>query len=415
MDSCPRLIPMLPKPRSFSLIFTSRTSHFLVVPFLVSLATVAAWFGLAGWSRTESSSEGVISDPMDEDRVRRVGPTVPALFKKDSFEAMVVQRMLRSPLSGLLNLPYCCHLLRLHGLGPMPGPHFLCGHDVLAALTDLDVSVKRFGEPVFFPTRSGIRFRALENASAMGAENHRDICLATFAEAGLPLSTEFTTPTEKFHLVDLLGDSVQNFHLRQDELPWTAVAYALYSSPGPRWTNRFGETFEWDELTEALLAAPFRRSSCCGTHLLYALTIIRRVEGMGRPLSLSVRARVDEWLKVAIASACARQAADGYWLADWWADAASHPADPNRRVDDSTSTRLLITGHLLECFTLAPPEFQPPADVYRRAARWVCRVLDDDRIASEESYCPRTHAVCAVRNLVESERNKAIGWATFAR
>jgi hypothetical protein len=300
-------------------------------------------------------------------------------------------------------------MLRLYGQGPMSGPHFFSGREVLAALTDLATSERYFGEPAFFPTRTGIRYRSLEFASAMGAENHRDICLATFAEIGLPLSTELTTPNERFRLQDLLRDSVQNFHLQQNELPWTAVAYGLYPSPGPRWTNRFGETFSWDQLTEAVLEAPFRGSSCEGTHLLYALTVIRRVEGQGHTLAPPLRARLDERLGAMIASACARQAADGHWTSDWWADAAREPVSPNRKVDDSISTGLLITGHLLECLTLASPELQPPADVCRRAARWLCRILADNRMTTEESYCPRTHAICAVRNLIEADRNELAG------
>ncbi|HEY7424958.1 MAG TPA: hypothetical protein VH682_12075 [Gemmataceae bacterium] len=122
------------------------------------------------------------------------------LFGKDSDEAVCIQRVLSSPQSGPRNLPYCLHLVRLYGWGSMPGPHFTNGREVLAALTDLAASERYFGEPVFFPTRSGIRYRTLEVASAQGAENHRDVCLATFAEAGLPLSTEFTTPKETFHL-----------------------------------------------------------------------------------------------------------------------------------------------------------------------------------------------------------------------
>lgn len=343
----------------------------------------------------------VASNNLDGDAPRRVGPLAPVLFDKDSDEAVCVQRLLRSPQPGPRNLPYCCHLLRLYGWGSMPGPHFTSGREVLAVLTDLESSKRYFSEPAFFQTRSGIRYRTLEVASANGAENHRDICLATFAEAGLTLSTEFTTLKETFHLRDLLRDSVQNFHLQQKELPWTAIAYALYPSVGPRWTNRFGESFGWDDLTEALLAAPLERGSCGGTHLLYALTIIRRVDETDRLLSAPVRTKLDERLKALIASACARQAADGHWSTDWWADVGNKPADRNRQAKESPVTRLLITGHLAECLTLMPPDFQPSTVVYRRAAHWLYRFLVADRIDGE-FFCPRTHAVCALRHLVET-------------
>jgi hypothetical protein len=285
----------------------------------------------------------------------------------------------------------------------MPGPHFNSGCEVLGALTDVATSERYFGEAAFFPTRSGIRYRPRKRSLQVGAENHRDVCLATFAEAGLPLSTPFTTPNEVFHLRDLLNDSVQNFHLQQDELPWTAVAYALYNIAGESWTNRFGEKFGWDQLTEALLDAPFARGSCGGAHLFYALMIIRRLEPS---LAAPVRARLDERLKTAIASACALQTADGSWPMDWWAQAAGEPAYSGQRVNESPFHRLLITGHLLECFTLAPAELQPPMGLYRRAARWLCHVLQADHASQDvHNICPRTHAICAVRNLLDTNEN----------
>jgi hypothetical protein len=374
---------------------------------LASAVAVTAGLSLANRFRSKANVTESISNNPEEDSPRRIGPLAPVLFGRDSDEAACIQRLLRSPQPGPRNIPYCLHLVRLYGWGSIPGPHFSSGREVFAALTDLTASERYFGEPAFFQTRSGIRYRTIEVASAMGAENHRDVCLATFAEAGLPLSTEFTTSKEIFHLSDLLRDSVQNFHLRQKELSWTAIAYALYPSVGSRWTNRFGELFSWDDLTEALLTAPLERGTCGGTHLLYALMAIRRREATDPVLSPPVRARLDERLKALIASVCARQAADGHWPLDWWADAEKKTAEPKTRANDSPFIRLLIAGHLLEALTHAPPEFQPPADVYRGAARWLCRALQNDRMDSETAICPRTHAICAVRNLVEANRSQA--------
>jgi hypothetical protein len=367
----------------------------------VCAVAVAIGFHLTSRSRTQAGAAEISTADASQDQPRHVGPLAPVLFGKESDEAVCLRRMLQSPLPGPRNLPYCCHLVRLFGRGPAPGPHFTSGQELFAALTEAGASERYFGETAFFPTRTGIRYRPLYAASAMGAENHRDICLATFAEAGLPLSTDFSSSSETYHLRDLLRDSVQNFHLRQQELAWTAVAYALYRSPGPNWTNRFGETFNWDEMTTAVVSAPFGRSSCGGTHLLYAMTMIRRVEGMGRPLAPALRARLDERLKAAISSACARQAADGHWGADWWANVADEPADSAPMVIDSNFTGLLFTGHLLECLTYAPSEFQPPELVYRRAAHWLCRALADNGLPDNEAFCPRTHAMCALRNLVD--------------
>jgi hypothetical protein len=273
----------------------------------------------------------------------------------------------------------------------------------MGALTDVRNSERNFGEAAFFPTRSGIRFRTVEVATAMGVENHRDVCLATFAEAGIPLSAEFTTPTQTFHLRDLLRDSIQNFHLQQQELVWTVIAYALYAMPGSSWTNRFGETTGWEQLVDALLATPFQTSSCGGTHLLYSMLVVRRVENE-RCISPSLRSRLEHRIREAIRCASARQDPDGFWSMNWWGDSADELAEIARRVDDSLFARLLITGHLLECLTLAPPELQPQSESYKRASSWLMRVLNDERIVKQQNYCPVVHAICAVRNLCEKDQ-----------
>jgi hypothetical protein len=50
---------------------------------------------------------------------------------------------------------------------------------------------------------------------------------------------------------------------------------------------------------------------------------------------------------------------------------------------------------------MLPVEFQPSADVYYRAARWLCAALGEKfPVKSEDDFCPCVHAVCAVRSLV---------------
>jgi hypothetical protein len=311
---------------------------------------------------------------------------------------------MQQPLNLAPTVSSCCHLLRIYGLETFRHARFTSGREVIGVLTDQKSSEAFFGKPIFVQSRSGIRYRdaAIENMPT--GENHRDICLATFAELGLPVSTPLTAVNGSYSLRDLLRDSVENFHLQQEELPWTAVAYALYFDSGVRWTNRFKESFGWDELTEALLATPFERGSCGGTHILYALCIIRRVDGTDALLSGSVRARLDEYLKTAIEAAVARQAGNGHWPMAWSAELPTSSLAPNKSLGDSALGRLVVTGHLLECLTLVPPDLEPPERVFRQAARWLCQALDDPQVLRETHFCPLTHALCAVRTLVDANR-----------
>src|SRR5262249_33876457 len=150
-----------------------------------------------------------------------------------------------------------------------------------------------FGESAFFPTRTGIRYRSLAmSAQLTGLENHRDVCLATFAELDLPLTTEFKYDGSAYSLRDLLRDSLANFHLQQEELAWTAIAYTAYLGPKQSWKNRFGEHFTWSDLAESLIKTKVQRTACCGTHLLYAAVLIRRLDELSPALAGSTRAKL---------------------------------------------------------------------------------------------------------------------------
>jgi len=324
------------------------------------------------------------------------------LFAKDSPEAVWVSRVLQQPPSGPLNLSYCCHLLRLYGLDSFRHSRFDSGRAVVGVLTDLKLSEAYFGEPIFFRTRSGIRYRDLGIQKTRTGENHRDICLGSFAELGLPLTTPITGLDESFSLHDLLRDSVENFDIKQEELPWTAVAYALYLAPQTTWTNRYGESFDFNALANTLMDAPFHEASCGGAHLLYALTILRRVNSSTTCLSELVRQTLDKYLLEKARDAVLSQQNQGYWSLDWHATAKKESAAPDRvSPRDSLTARLVATGHLLEWLELLPVELQPSSDVYRRAARWLCAMLgSESQITASDRFCPSIHAICAVRTLI---------------
>jgi len=289
----------------------------------------------------------------------------------------------------------------LYGLGAIRHPRFASGQEVVGALTDQKLSETFFGEPIFDQTRSGVRYRDLDTQKMHSGENHRDICLATFAELGLPLTTPMTAPDGAFSLRELLRDSVENFDIKQEELPWAAVAYALYLRPQRGWTNRYGESFTFDDLANALMRVPLRRASCGGTHLLYALTVVWRVDSSTACLSESVREALADSLRQRVQAAVESLHKTGYWTLDWHATAEKESEATRVPPEDTPGSRLLATGHLLEWLELLPVELQPSADVYRRAARWLCAMVGEGfRVADPDRFCPPVHAVCAVRRLI---------------
>ncbi len=381
-----------------------RLRFFLWLLTLISGAAAAAGFGLANRSRPGTTAQSAASNAVNAapDVPLRIRPLVRPWFAKDSPEAVCIRRMLQEPPPEPLNVSYCCHLLRLYGLGAFRHPRFASGREVIGALTDQKLSESFFGETIFFQTRNGIRYRDPTIQKIANGENHRDICLAAFAELGLPLSTPLTTEDGSFTLRDLLRDSVGNFDIKQRELAWTASAYALYLPPRRGWTNRYKESFTFDDVANALMQTPLYKVSGGGAHVLDAITILLRADSLAACLSEPVREALTQHLQYQAMVAVKSQTKEGYWTSDWHAEGDAELSKPSRRIPDALQTRLLATGHLLEWLELLPGELQPSPEVYCRAARWIAKNLEDTRhVARVGDFCPRTHAACAVRKLIK--------------
>jgi hypothetical protein len=203
-------------------------------------------------------------------------------------------------------------------------------------------------------------------------------------------------------LWDVLRDSIANFHTHQKELEWTALAYALYLPPVREWTNRFGERATFDDLVEELLARELRTSSCCGTHVVYTLTILARVDQQIPVLGATARQRLWQRLRDVIQVVRASQAADGGWSADWYRRLTPQlePPPVNARPDQP-NIRLTATGHLAEWLLYVPEELDVPQSSVLRAGRWLYDMVRDPPPAViANQFCPYSHAVCVLRHLV---------------
>jgi hypothetical protein len=379
--------------------------RFFLLLTLVSAAAVATAFVLANRSRLESIASNAAKET---DAVNaapgtplQIHPLVQPLFAKDSPEAVCISRALQGVPQGPLNVSYCCHLLRLHGLGAFRHPRFASGREVVAALTDQVLSENLFGQPIFFQTRSGIRYRDITIQKIANGENHRDFVLAAFAESGLPLSTPLTAMDGAFTLRDLLRDSVENFDIKQKELAWTAIAYALYLPSQRGWTNRYKESFTFDEVANALMQTPLHKVSCGGAHLLDAMTILLRSDSSAACLSQSVRETLTKYLRQSVTTAVRAQSKNGSWFLDWYASGEEKSKVRRIAPPGASQMQLLVTGHLLEWLELLPMELQPSPDIYRRAAHWLGAALKEGfSVKSPDDFCPCIHAICSVRGLI---------------
>jgi len=352
-------------------------------------------------TQTEATADTARTEPL------RIPPLVKGILPLSEKERSWVYQQIQPPYEDKLPAAAGYHLLRVHGQqGRFHHRDFQTGNDFLALLADSRKSAAYYGQPTLIRTRTGIRFPIQDGSrNDGGTEWHRDQCLAALAELGLSLSLSLRVDEQNYFLREALKDSLANFHLQQKELAWTGLAYALYLPPGREWANRFGERFSFDDLVIALIERPLHKESCGGSHLLYTLTILCRVDRAIPILTDSVRSRLDDWLHKVVQAATQTQHPDGTWPIDWYRGLLRDPKAWNYvpGVD-----RLVITGHVAEWLLYLPEDLQPPVETYRRAAQWL---YQEFKKASPKQHwariCPFSHAACVVRHLMfESTVNR---------
>lgn len=366
---------------------------------LILLAVLAGASGAAALWRTQSSllagAEGTQRPTAGEGLLSASFPPLcQRIYVADSAEAHLVERLMKSPPAGGPTAPGLAHMLRLYGTGPIGGGLFATGQEVLDVLTDADVAQQTLGQSLLFRTREGVRYRLHPRFGPADGESHRDLFLACFAELGVPTTHPLRMADDTADVQAALADSLATFALSdQRELPWTAVAYAVYVSAP--WRNRDDDLFTFDDLAAELLARPLDRQPCGGVHSCYALTLLLRRDDSDRIFSPECRTRVRERIVQWREGAIAAQSADGSWSVHW-ADGRPPP-----KFADTAELRLIVTGHVLEWAEYLPVDLQFPRSTIHAAAQWLVRELARRADAKEPApICPWTHAVCALRNLI---------------
>ncbi len=353
-----------------------------------------------------STSTG--QEPRDRDHPLRIRPLEKPLFDLSPDDHAWVRQQIQPRDDSKLSLSYFLHILRAHGLDArFESARFPSGSSLLAPLLDAQAAREVFGEAALVSVRAGARFQSRLPMNTPGwREFHRDQNLSAFAELGLPRSTKLTIDNKAFSIADVLRDSVSNFHLKQEEIEWTALAYALYLPPVAAWANRYGEQYSFDDLAHELLNRPMVGSACGGTHLLYSLTMIARADQIIPILSADVRNSVRQRLRVCVRLAVVSQKHDGSWPGDWFLDSDFSNRYRGPSPVSTPQHQLAVTGHLAEWMLYLPADLLAPDTTLEQACSWLFTHLKqlqhDDR---ESQFCPCTHAICVLRRLGRSTTN----------
>lgn len=330
---------------------------------------------------------------------RQLPPLAPALWVGNSVPSIKINALLSHSPRVPLNGSVICHLLRLYGLHSIPDSRVPSGSYALQLILDDRLAERQLGASLLSETPSGVRFTisAEDRPVALAGEAHRDQCLAAIGELGIACSTPIQTPSGSACVRDLLQDSIATFDIHEREIAWTAIACCMYMKADAAWRNRDGDTFTLNALTKEVLRRPLDQASCGGIHLLAALTLLTRVDSDTHCLEASTRVALVQRLREAVKGAVASQSKEGWWTLGW-----DKPTKARSAALLTPFFEMLVTGHMLEWLEYLPRELQPDVAVYRRAALWLeptVSALSMEQFP-RQMLCPRTHAVCALRNLI---------------
>jgi len=221
-----------------------------------------------------------------------------------------------------------------------------------------------------------------------GASVHHDHTLACITEAGVSLDFLVQTPGRQASLKSLLEQALYDFRLDERETEWSAMAFGLWLPPVSEWTNGAGRKLNFDLIARRQMRGHRQLGVCGGTHRVYSLMMLLRINEKYTILSEPVRAEAYAFLEGIRDLLLVTQFPDGHWPYNWpdGQEAVDHPGDHAAYRD------VIATGHHLEWLAIAPEELHPPREMIRRAADWIIEnTTSRTRAEIQESYTFYSH------------------------
>lgn len=232
--------------------------------------------------------------------------------------------------------------------------------------------------------------------SEIGQSVHHDHWLASLTEAGVPLEHPVFGPGRTNHtLADVLAEAVRDFELDEREAEWTAMAFGLWLPPTREWIGDRGRRFDFDMVAERLARGDCYSGVCAGTHRVYSLMLLVRLDDEFDILSDAGRATAWRYLGHTRDMIVDAQWDDGRWATNWPAGADAKLNKP----DEPTYKQVIATGHHLEWLSIAPVELHPPAESIAKAMHWIIettKARTDEEVAGHYTFY--SHVGAAVAN-----------------
>ena len=360
---------------------TSRVSlrTWLTVQFAFGGAFAASWFLLPGTQQQEVIAH-VAHKPyrLDVTLQSETATVVESLYDdpevvSDVKLAVVLKKILPRFSRDHLRPNLVEHALRTWGSEiEFTNPDIISGPQMKEFLTDMAKFVDSWGKnanPLMIANEDGIHVRFAEDRSG---SVHHDHTLAALTEAGLSLDDTVFTTAREMHVRNIIIEALRDFRLDERETEWSVMSFALWMAEQKTatWHNGQGRQITFDMLAERLMRNHKRDGVCLGTHRVYSLMLLVRLneQNESKLITAETQSQIMTYLALVRDMITAAQREDGSWGSNWTDGAeALAKADPAEPI----SKRVIATGHHLEWLSIAPIELHPPKEQIVKAADWL--------------------------------------------
>ncbi|MBV10576.1 hypothetical protein [Rubinisphaera sp.] len=213
------------------------------------------------------------------------------------------------------------------------------------------------------PTGVGVNWGEYRSNSV-----HHDHMLACITEAGARLDSPVLLPSQRqLTLENVIHEALRDFQLDERETEWSAMAFGLWLPPTKTWRAINGREMSFDLLAQRLMRGYLEKGVCSGTHRVYSLMLLWRLDQEFDILSEDVQNEVYAHLELVRDLITESQFEDGHWPPNW-NEGSTAVENPRER---EIRSEIIATGHHLEWLSIAPIELHPPREQIDKAAQWI--------------------------------------------
>ncbi|RLS56174.1 MAG: hypothetical protein DWH91_07130 [Planctomycetota bacterium] len=366
----------------------------LLVQMITMGAFAAAWFTAQPSAKARVaeqlwSRDAFVSVPVDRKQPLQISPLYdrPDLVSEDDLAAVLRQVQPRFPRQSM-KPNHVEHALRTWGVGAeFRDPTVVSGQEMVEFLTDHEKFLNSWGAktpPLLQDLSTGVSIRF---DRTNGASVHHDHWLACLTEAGIGLNTPVYTPGRKNATIAMVLDqALRDFRLDERETEWTALAFAFWIAPQKEWIGGDGREYSFDLVSERLRRGQKELGVCSGTHRVYSLMALVRLDDEYHILSQTERQNAWGYLESVRDRITESQLPDGHWPSNWpdGKSAAERPI-----VNDLRQT-LIATGHHIEWLSIAPKELHPPEATIRQGMKWMIetvKAMPQQQVLDNYTFC----------------------------